>query len=97
MNPDRTDKKSTFQIANKKLPGQNLWQHKTIQIIQSTCAKEISDDYVRSLWNQTKLGWIFESSSSTIIFSSEVVVAVVVAATEIVGPISEMACETKPN
>ena len=49
MNPDRTDKKSTFQIANNKLPGQNLRQHKTIQIIQSTCAKEISDDYIRSL------------------------------------------------
>ena len=45
MNPDRTDKKSTFQIANNKLPGQNLRQHKTILIIQSTCAREISDDY----------------------------------------------------
>ena len=48
-NPDKTEKKSTFQIANNKLPCQNLRQHKTIQIIQSTCAKEISDDYVRSL------------------------------------------------
>ena len=49
LNPDKTEKKSTFHIANNKLPCQNLRQHKTIQIIQSTCAKEISDDYVRSL------------------------------------------------
>ena len=38
-NPDRMEENSTFQIDNKKLPCQNSRQHKTIQIIQSTCVK----------------------------------------------------------
>ena len=49
LNPDKTEEKSTVHIANNKLPGQNLRQHKTILIIQSTCAREISDDYIKPL------------------------------------------------
>ena len=37
LNPDRMEENSTFQIDNNKLPCQNSRQHKTIQIIQSTC------------------------------------------------------------
>ena len=40
LNPDRMEENSTFQIDNNKLPCQNSRQHKTIQIIQSTCVKE---------------------------------------------------------
>ena len=39
LNPDRMEENSTFQIDNNKLPCQNSRQHKTIQIIQSTCVK----------------------------------------------------------
>ena len=37
LNPNKMKKNSTFQIANNKRLCQNSRQHKTIQIIQSTC------------------------------------------------------------